>query len=155
MVPVAWHRWVEGGDYHLQPGSPCIDAGTSIGTPTTDIEGFARPCSNGVDIGAYEFGQCPANFPKFKRGDPNSDDQTNIADAVHTLSYLFRHEPAATCLDTADANDDGKMNIADAIAILSHLFALAGPLPAPFGQCGIDPTADTLNCLSYPHCEGP
>jgi hypothetical protein len=45
--------------------------------------------------------------------------------------------------------------VADAIALLSHLFANAGPLPAPFNQCGIDPTADTLDCGSYPPCEEP
>jgi hypothetical protein len=143
---------LEAPDHHLQPGSPAVDAGTVKGAPTTDIEGNGRPCGSGVDIGAYEFGQCPASFPKFKRGDPNSDNQVNIADAVHTLSHLFRHEPAATCLDTADANDDGKMDIADAIAVLSHLFAHTGPLPEPFGSCGIDPTIDDLNCASYTPC---
>ncbi|HAK94949.1 MAG TPA: hypothetical protein DCM87_08080, partial [Planctomycetes bacterium] len=45
--------WIE-GNYHLQPGSPCIDAGTSEGAPTTDIEGNGRPCGAGVDVGAYE-----------------------------------------------------------------------------------------------------
>ena len=33
-------RWDDGvpDDYHLEPGSPCIDAGMSNGAPTTDIE---------------------------------------------------------------------------------------------------------------------
>jgi len=30
------------GDFHLQPGSPAIDAGTSQGTPVSDLEGNAR-----------------------------------------------------------------------------------------------------------------
>jgi len=53
-----------GGDYHLKPSSPCIDAGnnTSVGADvTTDLDGNNRIVDgNGdetatVDIGAYEF----------------------------------------------------------------------------------------------------
>lgn len=43
------------GDYHLTHRSPAIDAGTSEGAPTTDIEGTTRPCRTAVDIGAYEY----------------------------------------------------------------------------------------------------
>jgi hypothetical protein len=42
-----------GGDYHLQAGSPCIDAGTSDGAPTADIEGTPRDAF--PDMGAYEW----------------------------------------------------------------------------------------------------
>lgn len=43
------------GDFHLQQGSPAIDAGTSAGAPSTDLDGRARSDGH-VDIGAYEFG---------------------------------------------------------------------------------------------------
>jgi len=43
-----------GLDYDLKPGSPCINAGTSSGAPSTDIVGRPRPSGSGVDIGAYE-----------------------------------------------------------------------------------------------------
>jgi hypothetical protein len=69
---IAWHRWIE-GDYHLRPGSPYIDAGTFEGAPATDIEGKSRPCGIGVDIGAYEFGDCPP----LPCGDPNADDDAD------------------------------------------------------------------------------
>lgn len=43
------------GDSRLQPGSPCIDAGTGSDAPATDIEGVPRPQGAGFDIGAHEF----------------------------------------------------------------------------------------------------
>ena len=44
------------GNFHLRPGSPCIDAGTKeTGIPTTDADGYPRPHGFGVDQGAYEF----------------------------------------------------------------------------------------------------
>lgn len=46
------------GDYHLQYGSPCIDAGTRRvpgGLPTTDIEGDPRMAGSAPDMGADEF----------------------------------------------------------------------------------------------------
>ncbi|HAK97420.1 MAG TPA: hypothetical protein DCM87_21140, partial [Planctomycetes bacterium] len=88
----------------------------------------------------------------FRRGDSDSDGAIDIADAIFNLGYLFARSAAPDCLDTADANDDGQVDIADAIALLSHLFAETGPLPAPFGSCGLDLTADDLDCGSYPPC---
>ncbi|MFB3787926.1 MAG: right-handed parallel beta-helix repeat-containing protein [bacterium] len=45
----------ENGDYHLQNGSPCIDAGLVAKAPNEDVEGRGRPGSDGlVDMGAYE-----------------------------------------------------------------------------------------------------
>jgi hypothetical protein len=43
-------------DFHLQAGSPAIDAGTVVGAPCVDFDGFARLTDGKVDIGAYEFG---------------------------------------------------------------------------------------------------
>ena len=44
------------GNYHLADDSPCINAGTAISAPVTDIEGNPRPNPAGTDpdMGAYE-----------------------------------------------------------------------------------------------------
>ena len=44
------------GDFHLQGRSPCIDAGTSAGTPSEDIDGDVRPHGVTADIGSDEYG---------------------------------------------------------------------------------------------------
>ncbi len=44
---------VANGDYHLQVGSSCIDAGTPIGAPAHDIKGTSRDAV--PDMGAYEW----------------------------------------------------------------------------------------------------
>ncbi len=43
-----------GGDFHLLPGSPAIDAGADAGV-TTDIDGDSRPSGPAPDIGADEY----------------------------------------------------------------------------------------------------
>ena len=53
------------GDYHLAAGSPCINAGTSQGAPTTDYDGLPRPQGAGFDIGPYEW------VPPGSRGTPS------------------------------------------------------------------------------------
>ncbi len=144
--------WIE-GDFHLQPGSPCIDVGTSEGAPTTDIEGNGRPYGDGVDMGAYEMGGCLPLPELFIRGDSNSDGKVNVADPIYTLLYAFAGGEAPTCLDTADSNDDAAIDVADAIFVLQYLFVEGPMLPGPYPACGIDPTVDELGCLTYEHCE--
>ncbi len=111
--------------------SPCLGAGL-----------------DGVDMGAL--GRTADT--RFVRGEANGDGRTDIADVVFVLSFLFAHGAAPACADAADANDSGRTDIADAIALLAHLFAEAGPLPAPGGACGADPTAAGLACEPYVRC---
>lgn len=55
--------YVGPGDYHLQPGSPAIDAGDDASVPAdlaTDLDGNPRIQGSHVDIGAYETAPEPA-----------------------------------------------------------------------------------------------
>jgi hypothetical protein len=58
------------GDFHLQPASPCIDAGCNVSGLAVDFEGDARPYDGTLnprgdgsdfDIGADEFMPGPAS----------------------------------------------------------------------------------------------
>ncbi len=79
----------------------------------------------------------------FLRGDPNNDGNTNLADTIFVLTYLFSDGQEPACPDAADANDDGSIDLSDAVNLLHFLFS-DGTLPAPTGDCGTDPTSDTL-----------
>ena len=105
---------------------------------------------------------------RFIRGDVNSDNRLNIADAVFILSYLFRHGVPPSCMKTADVNDDSTVchecggatsamdccgiDISDPLYIITYTLRF-GPQPAfPFPECGRDQTEDALTCDEYPPC---
>ncbi len=96
--------------------------------------------------------QASAQSAFFQRGDINADGTRDIADAISVLSFLFSNGARPPCMDAADTNDSGAVDMADPIALLGFLFAGAGPLPSPAAACGVDPTEDGLDCLSFPPC---
>ena len=90
--------------------------------------------------------------PILQRGDTDGDGRLSITDAITTLRYLFSNGEEPGCLKTADADDDGLLSVTDAVRVLGFLFRGDDPLPAPFGDCGLDPSDDKLSCESYPAC---
>ena len=44
-----------GADFHLQSGSPAIDAGSPLNAPADDYDGNPRPQGSDYDIGAFEY----------------------------------------------------------------------------------------------------
>jgi hypothetical protein len=135
-----------GGDYHLAPGSPALEAGTAEGAPALDLEGNPRLCGSGVDLGPYE--RCESPPTRFRRGDVNADGGLDIADAIAALLHLFRGAPSS-CRKSHDVNDDGAIDIADPIHLLRALFQAAPSPAAPYPGCGLDPNADALTCESF------
>ena len=103
------------GDYHLKSGSPCIDAGTSNGTPTRDMDTWPRyddPLTTNTgggtypyyDMGAYEY-----------RNDIYVNDATG-SDCWDGLKRVWdgTHGPKKTIQGGIDAAIDGtKVFVAD------------------------------------------
>ncbi|MBI4605704.1 MAG: DUF11 domain-containing protein, partial [Planctomycetes bacterium] len=94
--------------------------------------------------------------PFFTRGDANADGRFQISDPIAVLGFLFLGSPAQLpCDDAADGDDSGGINLTDAVFDLSFLFLGGAAPPAPFPDCGPDPTADSLRCAAFAPCEQP
>ena len=88
----------------------------------------------------------------FRRIDANSDELSNIGDAIFLLGYLFTNSAAPSCEDAADVNDDGSIDVGDAIYLLAALFTNGAPPPSPGFVCGTDSTPDDLRCIDPAPC---
>jgi len=115
------------GDYHLLPGSPCIDAATNdvdnpdtpeIETlPATDIAGVPRVIDGNldgsaiVDIGAYE------HLP----GDVNYDGRVNVLDLILVRNSMGRDPASSIQARKADVNADGAVNVEDLLLVRTRL----------------------------------
>ena len=94
-----------GKNFHLQAGSPAIDAGTDAYAPDDDLDGAARPAGDAVDIGPYEYGA------KKRQDDPPSD-----ADNVSVTP-----DPPVAVYPAWDVNEDGTTDITDLILVAAAL----------------------------------
>jgi len=111
-------------------------------TPFPEIS-FVAPQSTGLDgpfIYSLRLHARPAKHVdvEFRRGDSTGDGNTNIADAVHVLSWQFSGGAAPRCLEAADTSFDGNHNLTDGIFLLAFLFQGGQEPPAPgTKECGI------------------
>lgn len=99
------------GDYHLQNGSPCIDAGNTDGAPDRDMDGVPRPLNGNADgIAAYDMGAYEFVNPL---ADTDGDQMSDGWEISHGLN------PASASGDDGDAGDpdgDGASNLAECLA---------------------------------------
>ncbi|HLU47844.1 MAG TPA: right-handed parallel beta-helix repeat-containing protein [Planctomycetota bacterium] len=142
----------ENGDFRLAEGSLLIDSGTEESAPLEDLAGHARPCGLGVDVGAYEAGDCATGELRFRRGDVNGRGGEDISDPIALLLHLFAGREAPPCEKAADVDDSGSLELTDSVYLLSYLFQSGSPPSAPYPECGVDPTADELACVEA-ECE--
>jgi hypothetical protein len=85
---------------------------------------------------------------EFIRGDINASGSVDLADYVNCTNG-----PPYMCDDAADVNDDGVLNTLDCDYLLSYIQGGPAP-PPPYPDCGVDPTADALDCADFPPCPG-
>ena len=89
----------------------------------------------------------------FYRGEANNDNNIDLVDAIRIFTFLFRGGVEITCEDAADSNDSGGIDLVDGVFVLNWLFRGGDDLPDPAPTvCGVDPTEDELNCVSFPAC---
>ncbi len=74
-------RTYQDNDWHLSGASPCIDAGTTLGTPTRDVDGEKRPQGSGVDMGADEYADTD------KDGMPDYWERKYFGDLTHDGNF--------------------------------------------------------------------
>jgi len=101
----------ENRDFHLQTGSPAVDAGIDVGL-TQDFEGNPLPQDNAPDIGAYEYGSFSL------RGDVNKDGKVNIQDVQCCVNHISGTQDWGK---KADVNIDWKVDNRDMTEILNTI----------------------------------
>ena len=126
------------GDYHLSPGSPCIDAADNDAVPagtTFDLDGNQRFVDDPdtedtgfgdcpvVDMGSYEFqaeGGCCLRDPKWIcDGDVDADGQVNPVDSGLVQAAFGSVDESDLC--QYDMDCDGQINPVDS-GIVQSLF---------------------------------
>jgi hypothetical protein len=146
--PWRLHYWPDTDAVKIGFGSPDFPSGHSHFAGAIDDVQIYSVALTADEVRALADGQLT-----FRRGDANADGLVDVSDAVYVFLFLFRGGLTPPCAKGADVNDTGEIELTDGIALLDFLFR-SGPRPVrPFGQCGVDPTADSLTCATSPPCE--
>jgi hypothetical protein len=101
-------------NYHLAPGSPCINAGDPAYSPQpgeTDLDGHPRVTDGLVDLGAYEW-----TWP----GDVNGDTHVNQQDLLLLAAAFGTSASQPAYSRTCDFNGDGAVDVVDLLYLLEN-----------------------------------
>ncbi len=91
----------------------------------------------------------------FRRGDTNSDQVINLADAFPIIFHLFGGGPddfEIPCIDALNFNDSTtlegqtEIDLTDIVSLLEFLFLNGPPPPNPYLDFGLDQTVDSTEC---------
>ena len=93
----------------------------------------------------------------FVRGDVTDTGSINIIDAITLVRALF--DPTGVplpCQDAADVDDNGRLGLTDAIYLMNFALARGDAPPAPWPDCGRDPSPDDVrSCTAASWCLSP
>lgn len=117
-----------GFDFHLDTGSPAIDAGADPGTvhdysllPTSqyvyDAQSQARPSEGGLDVGAFEY---TGNETAGCMGDCNGNGGVTVDELLTMVNIGLGNADIASCL-AGDANRDGTITINEILAAVVNV----------------------------------
>lgn len=115
------------GDYHLRPGSPCIDVGTNEGAPETDFEGDRRPFDGDgsamavIDMGMDEvvLPYNPGKMPAF-RPDLDWDRDVDIIDIMLMARALLTERGDREYRQYYNLHHDGRIDVEDLGWVTPH-----------------------------------
>ncbi len=99
----------DNGNYHLQPGSPCIDAGDPNFPPDPD--------GTTADMGAFYFDH---NTNCSLMGDVNYDGTLDVLDIVITVNCIVDGTNNCPC---ADMNIDGVVDVLDVVQMVNIILS--------------------------------
>lgn len=146
-------------DITLEPSVPNGTGNVAFYPP--GLRGLGQPVDNLVTVGGLSVIPCNlataevdvifggvVDGNQFIRGNANDDSKIDIADAIWIVNELFKEGEATACQDAADVNDDGMVDSSDATYLIAYEFQGGPAPPAPFPDCGTDPTDDELDCAT-------
>lgn len=114
---------LEGADYHLSIGSPCIYAASSSAAPDTDIEGNSRPQGPDVDMGAYEAMGYVKNRPFIASF---GADVTNGTAPFEVTFTCVASDPDGAIESYEMHYDDGSSDDTNATGVFTHSYTTGG-----------------------------
>ncbi len=95
----------------------------------------------------------PTSQVAFLRGDIDENATVSLGDPIALLHLLFGVSTLETeCEAACDVNGDSHLGLGDPIYLLAFLFAGGAEPVGPFGQCGLSPFSQDLDCLHFNAC---
>lgn len=148
------------GDYHLLPGSPCIDSGNSSFARPYDLEMNPRPLGAGYDMGAYETVDVDEDLDGYPQSlDCNDKDPAINPGAIEFCRDVVDNDcdgliDEDSCFKIVEICGDGLDNDANGLADCADPVCGSDPLCIEVCNDQIDNDGDGLtDCADIVNCE--